>query len=288
MPAAATVVLVIVSAALTAHRDLGAGLVAARPGPASAAPSLGRPLGLAVRLQRGTLVAWTLGLLLLGFVYGSIADDVGDLVGDNHTLKQLMAGTGGASLTDAYFGTALLILALITSGFAISAVQRLHGEEASGYAETLLAAPVSRLAWVASHLAVVLGGSALVLGAAGLGAGVPYAFETRRFHPVPTLLGAALVHLPAVWLLAGVAVALYGLAPRAMAVSWAVLAGCFVIGFFGPLWKLPSWVLDLSPFEHTPDLPAAMLTVVPLVVLVAATAGLIGLGLVGFRHRDVG
>ena len=59
--------------ALAARRDLGAGLLPDRPGPAQASAALGSPMGLAWRLQRGNLAGWAVGYLLLGAVAGSIA-----------------------------------------------------------------------------------------------------------------------------------------------------------------------------------------------------------------------
>ena len=224
VPAIATIALLLVARSLTARRDLGAGLVQPRPGRAEAAPSLGWPIGLAVRLQRGTVVAWTAGLVVLGFAYGAITNDIADFVGNNETMKELMAAAGGTNLINAYLGTAMLVLALIAAGFAVQSVQRLHDEEASTHAELLLATPFSRTRWMASHLAVALGGSASIMAAAGLGAGIPYALEVGDAHQVLALVGAALVHIPAVWVLAGVAAALFGLAPRATSAAWAVLA----------------------------------------------------------------
>ena len=288
IPLAGTVVLLVIAGAIIARRDLGAGLIRPRPGPAAAAPSLARPLGLAVRLQRGMLVAWTAGLLVLGFVYGAIADDVQDFVGGNQTLKELMAAAGGGSLVDAYFGTAMLTVALIASGFAVQSVQRLRGEETAMHAEYVLATAVSRNRWLTGHLAVALGGSVVLMAAAGLGAGVPYAAETGNAGQIATLLGAALTHVPAIWLLAGVATALYGLAPRALSAAWAVLAVCFVIGFFGDLLKPPHWVIELSPFQHTPQLPAARFALTPVVMLLAIAAALVATGCTAFRRRDVG
>jgi ABC-2 type transport system permease protein len=288
IPVVVTFALTVLARVLTARRDVGAGLVPPRPGREVAAPSLGRPIGLALRLQRGTLLAWTAGLLVLGFAYGAVANDVEAFVGDSDTMRELIARTGGTSLIDAYFGTALLTLALIGSGFAIQSIQRLRTEETELHAESVLATPVSRVRFVASHLVVSLGGSVVVLTAAGLGAALPYAIVTHDAGQVPSILGGTLVHLPAVWLITGFGVALFGLIPRATYASWAVLAACFVIGFFGEILKLPTWAMDLSPFEHTPLLPAADLTVVPLLVLVGAAAGLIAVGIQSFRHRDVG
>src|SRR4029453_11086235 len=55
---------------LSHRRDFGAGLIAPRPGPARAAPALGNPIGLAVRLQRGVVFWWSTGLLLMAGASG--------------------------------------------------------------------------------------------------------------------------------------------------------------------------------------------------------------------------
>ena len=86
-----------------------------RPGPGPPAPStaLTRPLGLAVRLQRGSLLGWAAALALTGVAYGSVGKDVGDLIGDNQAMEDIIAQAGG-SLTDSFFDTSLLMMALIT------------------------------------------------------------------------------------------------------------------------------------------------------------------------------
>ena len=63
---------------------------------------------------------------------------------------------------------------------------------------------------------------------------------------------------------------------------------CFVIGMFGQLLDLPTWVQDLSPFQHVPRYPAADLDSCPLVALALIAAGLTALGLAGLRRRDIG
>ena len=287
LPLAATVGLVVLAGSLATRRDVGGGLVPPRPGPARAAPSLGSPLGVALRLQRGTVIAWTAGLVLTGIAYGSVANDVEDFVGDNDSLKEIIARAGG-SLVDSYLATSLLMLALMGSGFAISSVLRLRSEETALHAESLLATPVARTRWVASHLIVALAGSALVVGLTGLSVGLTYGIAAGDLGQAPRLFAASLAYLPAVWLLIGVALALFGLAPRATLAAWGVLGACFVVGLLGDVLNLPTWTRDLSPFEHVPQVPAADLDVVPLVVLTLVAAGLVAAGLAGFRRRDLG
>jgi ABC-2 type transport system permease protein len=279
-------ILLVLAAELASRRDLGGGLVPPRPGPAVAAPSLGRPLGLALRLQRGSLIGWSVGVLLTGVSYGSIANDVEDFFDDSDAMEDLMARAGG-DIVESYLSTALLVTALIGAGFAVQAALRLRSEEGAQRAEAILATRVSRWQWAASHLAVALLGSLVVLLAGGLGIGVSYALVAGDMGELPRLLGAAVAYAPAVWVLVGLAMALFGLAPRASAAVWGLLAFCFLVGMLSEVLDLPGWVNGLSPFEHVPLLPSAELDVVPLVVLTIVAVGLTAAGLVGFRRRDL-
>jgi ABC-2 type transport system permease protein len=280
--------MVAAAAALSERRDVGGGLVAPRPGRAEAAEALGHPLGLAARLQRGSLIGWSVGVWLTGAAYGSIADSIDEFVGENEALAEALATGAGVSLTDSYLATSFRFLALISGGFAMQSVLRLRGEETSARAEPVLATPVSRIGWASSHLAVAVGGSLLLLTGAGVATGLTYALVARDMSVVAPLVATGLVYAPALWLLVGLAAAVVGLAPRATAAVWAVLTWCFVVGVLGVLLDLPRWLTRLSPFEHVPQLPGAGVAVLPLVVLCAIAAGLSGAGLAGIRHRDIG
>ena len=259
-----------------------------RPGRSSATSSLAHPLGLAVRLQRGSLVGWSIGVLFTGVAYGSIANSIDDFIGDNQALADMVARARGASLTDSYLATSFGLLALAGAGFAIQSTLRLRSEETSLRAEPVLATPVSRRRWAMSHLTVAFGGSVIVLAVAGLAMGLSYGVVSGDLSVVPRLLGAAVAYAPAIWLLVGLTVVLVGWRPRWVVATWAVLAVCFVVGLLGELLDLPEWVMTVSPFEHVPQLPAADLTVLPLVILTAIAAGLTCAGLAGLRRRDIG
>jgi ABC-2 type transport system permease protein len=280
--------LVAVAAVLSRRRDLGAGLVAPRTGRRNAAPSLGRPVGLAMRLQRGSIVGWSVGLLLTGVAYGSIADSINDFVKDNKALTDLIAAQVGANLADSYLAMSFRILALVGAGFAIQSALRLRSEETSLHTEQILATPVSRVRWATSHLSIAFGGTVVVLAVSGLSVGISDAAVTGDTDVVRRAFGAALAYTPAIWILVGLTVLLIGFAPRAAAASWGFLTVCFVIGMLGQLLDLPTWVEDVSPFQHVPQLPAADLHVVPLLVLTAVAIALTAAGLVGLRRRDIG
>ena len=284
----AIAVLVAATGTLAAWRDIGAGLVQPRPGPPTASRGLGRPLGLALRLQRGSLIGWSAGLFVTAAAFGSIANSIDSFVRDNKALADVFTPPGGGSLTDSYLATSFGMLALIGTGFAIQSTLRLRTEETSLHAEALLATPLSRRRWAMGHLAVAFAGSAIVLIVSGLAVGVGYALGGGRLSALPGLVGAAVVYAPAMWLLVGFTVALVGLAPRAAVAAWAVFAVCLVIGLLGGVLDLPELLMNASPFQHVPHLPGAALTVAPLAVLTVIAAGLTLAGLAGLRRRDIG
>jgi ABC-2 type transport system permease protein len=285
--AGTTLILVGVAYALLGIRDLGGGLVPPRPGPARASRTLTRPLGFAARLQRGSLLGWAAALALTGVAYGSVGQDVGDLIGDNDAFEDIIAQAGG-SLTDSFFNTSLLMMSLITGGFAVSSVLRLRSEETGGRAEVLLATGVSRARWAASHLTVAIAGSAVIMLLAGLGMGATYAVIAGDAEQVGRLVGAAAAFVPPLWVVAGLTFALFGLAPRAVAVAWAALGLFVVIGLFGQLFGLPDWLMDVSPFQHVPQMPVEGFSLGSTLALVAVAAALLAAGFVGFRRRDAG
>jgi ABC-2 type transport system permease protein len=271
---------------LAARRDIGAGILPPRLGPARG--SLSSPLALAWRLQRGALAGWAAGFLVLGAAFGSIAQDIADVIGDSpEVIDALQRLGGGQDLVDAYLASTLQILALIAAGYAVQATLRLRAEETSGRAEPLLATAVSRTRWALSHAFVALAGTAAILAVAGLAAGVGHALQTGDAAELGRVLGAALAQVPAAWVLTGLALALFGLAPRAAAVAaWAALAACLALAELGPVLELSQSIIDVSPFAQSPRLPGGDLNAAPLWLAVLAAA-LAAAGLAGLRHRDL-
>ncbi|TDD35286.1 ABC transporter permease [Actinomadura sp. KC06] len=284
---AVTATLIAVAYRLAARRDLGAGLVRPRPGPATASPLLSTPLGLALRLQRAALLWWSLAMLITGLMYGSLVSSVEDMAADSGTVRDWIQDVPGGSIVDSWLTIIVSVLAMFVSVYAILAAQRAQSEEAAGRAEPVLATGVSRTRWATAHLTVALLGGAFLLLLSALGLGVAAATALDDPGMIPRLLGAALAYVPAMWITAALAIALYGLLPRAIALAWAVLVYALVVGMLGGLFQWPDWMADLSPFGHVPQLPGAEVSALPIVILLAIAAALIAVGLAGFRRRDI-
>ncbi|MFZ0834112.1 MAG: ABC transporter permease, partial [Mycobacterium sp.] len=282
-------VLIAVAYQLLARRDVGAGMIAERPGRGGARAGLRGPLSLAWRLDRGALLLWTVGLALYGAVFGSVVHGIGDEIGGGAGVRDIVARLGGSAvLENAFLTIAFTMLAFMASAFAISLKLRAHHEESSQHAETLLAGAVSRTRWLAGHLVIAVLGSAAALLIAGLAAGLSYgAAAGDTGEKLPAVLGTAAVQLPAVWLLPAVTVLFFGVAPRFTPVAWGVLVAFVALFLLGSLSGFPQWMLDMVPYAHTPRVGTGEFTAAPLVWLLVIDVVLAAAGVIAFRRRDL-
>lgn len=284
------VALVVVTVALAfwlqGRRDLGASLVAARPGRREARPALGTPLGLAGRLQRGAGLAWGVAVVALGVVDGLFTQAMVESADDMPPALQEMFGAQG--LTDGYVAFLAVLTGYLTSAYVVFAVQSLRVEEGRGRAEAVLATPTSRAAWAGSHLAVIGAWAVGIVVATGLLTGLAALAVTGDGALVGTTLVAHLNLIPAVLVVLGLSALLYGWAPALLApVAWTLVGVMVLVGNFGTLLDLPGWLVDVSPLSHPAQVPVEDLTVAPLVVLLVLTVVGVVLGLLGLRRRQV-
>lgn len=287
--AALTVLATAGAYALLGNRDVGSGLIAERAGPSTAATVLSGPFGLAWRLQRGTLLAWTIGFALYGLLIGGAVDSVGDMLDGSASIRDMVTRMGGSQqLQQSFITYAITMLAAAASAYSISAALRLHDEETSARVEATLSGAVGRVRYALSHIGFALLGPAAALLVSGVAIGIVYGGTGGDLGTkLGQSLAAAAVQVPAVWVVTGIAVALYGVAPRFAPVAWGVLSAMVVIFFVGSLDGLPHWMLDLVPFVHPPKVPGAEFQAQPLLWLLALAAALLAVGITAFRRRDL-
>lgn len=281
--------IVVVSAAfvLTAHRDLGTGVLAVRAGPATASPLLRSPLGLAWRLHRVAFVGWAVAFALTGALLGNMASSVGDFINSPEARDFFLKLGGEKALTDAFLAIELRFAGILAAAYGISVVARLAAEETELRAEPVLATAVGRLRWAASHIVIALAGTTALMVLVGAAAGSAHGAVVGDMSRAGAVIGAALVQLPAAWFLVAIEVAAFGVAPRASAFGWVALAAFILLGELGPLLNLNHWIMDLSPFAHTPKLPGGVFSTTPIIALVAIGAAIAAAGLVALRRRDI-
>lgn len=274
----------VVAFVLADRRDFGAGFVAERPGPGRARPYLGTVVGLSMRLQLASIVGWTASLAIAGFVFGLFTEAMLDASDDlPEVIEELF---GADDLVAGYLGVMALLMAIMIAVYAVLAVQSMRTEETSGRGEAVLATPVSRRAWLAATTAVTAAGTLLMSVVVGAAQGLGAAATTDDAGHVWDLTLAQLNMVPPVLVVVGVATLLFGAWPRLIGAAWAILGFAFFVSTFGELLDLPQAVRDLSPFEHSSQMPLEPFAAAPTVVLVAAAVALTGTGVALFERRE--
>ncbi|MTV25377.1 hypothetical protein FTX61_08145 [Nitriliruptoraceae bacterium ZYF776] len=285
LPLALAVLTTGVGFVLSNRRDLGASLVADRPGRAHAAPSLGTPLGLAWRLQRGNATGWTLGLVVGGLAFGAYADA---LIGAADQLPDVFTELfTGDDLVAGYLAYMATFMAYLAGAYAVSVARGWRNEETAGRAEPVLATPIGRLRWFGANVAVAAVVVVVALGLTGAATGVGAALVTGTWSYVGEMTVAHLNQVPAVWLVLGVGVALFGALPRAVGAAWVLVGFGLFVGTFGDLLQLPAGVLALSPFAHPAELPIEPFAATPLLVLTGLAVAATAFGLAAYGRRAI-
>ena len=226
-----------------------------------------------------------------GGALGAAAKGVGSILGTSGVLKHYFLRIGyQATIIDAYLSVIMVAAGLGAAAYATSAVLRLRTDETGNLAEPVLATATGRIRWALSHICVAVGGAGLLLAAAGLSAGLGYGILTGSVSTqVPQLLAAALARLPAVLVLAALAVAVFGLLPwESTALAWSVVALVAVITLLGPSLGWPAAIMDISPFTQAPKLPGGSVAAAPLAGLCGVAVALGVAGLLGLHRRDLG
>lgn len=276
---------------LQATRDLGAGLVPARPGRVKAGVTLAGPIGLAWRLQRGSLYGWGAGAVVLAvFAAELVPQAVKDLQGSGSTLGTLvqdLAPGAQGTFTDLFIAALAGFVGLVITGGVLQTIMRLRQEEAAGHAETVLATPTGRLRWLGSFVVLALGAAVLIALIGGVLAGATSA-KVNDPGDLGKWLLACVAQLPAVFVYLAVLTLIFAAVPRwAVGLGWTLFGLGGFLGEFAGLMNLPAWLRDLAPSSHTPAVPASdaswagawWMVGIGVVALIAAAAL--------FRRRDL-
>jgi ABC-2 type transport system permease protein len=271
---------------LNAIRDMDQGFIPAKPGKAHASKLLVKPMGLSLRLMRGTIIAWLIGLVLLGASYGSILADT-EAFAD--TIAQMTGGIAeGEDIAKAFVNVMMMVFAVLASVPCLIMMLKLRSEEKRGRLEMILASSVSRGKIFRSYFVPALvfsfiGASMTVIGLWGAGAST---MET----PIPfsDMFLAVMVFMPAIWVMIGLATLIIGLWPKRTSLIWAFLTFSFFILYFGNMMNLPEWTRRLTPFGYAPSpLVESTVNYIPVAITAILAIGLLIAGSLAYKHREM-
>ncbi|MFB1050239.1 ABC transporter permease [Paraliobacillus sp. JSM ZJ581] len=268
-------------------RDIGAGLLPSRRGKKHASRLLQTPIGLSLRLQRTPIIAWLVGVFVIGASYGSVLGDLGTFFEQNDMIRQMLASDENISLTEQFLSMLMVVMAIMATIPVIMSILKIRGEEKKQRTEHLLARDISRKKLLLSYviIAFVISFLMLLVSVIGLASTGLAVLEIDTTFSI--LVKAMLVYLPALWVILGVAVFIFGVTPRFTSFSWFYLLFTFVVVYLGELLEFPEWISNLSPFAHIPELPVDELTFTPLITLTIIAIALTVVGFFGYQKRDI-
>lgn len=286
-----TAIPIVISYMLSDRRDLGAGVLPTRPGPSEAAPNFSGTLALAWRIYKRNFFGWLICTVLYIVVFSAFSPGLAQSGG----ISGWLSGLGGtdwtkqAGLGYVFISIAIYLASFVVAAYAIIAVLRIKIEEIEGRAELVLDKQVSRIRWMSSHMIVAALCSAALLLAMGIAGGLTYGFVAgdlgKGFWNI-FIMNAS--KIPSVWVLLSLTALLYGFRPRITSLSWVAWLA-FILLELGWEARIVDWALmQISPFSlahYTIDV--SNLPLFPLLCLACISALLTGIGLLGFRGRDV-
>lgn len=282
----AAVILLVVALALERGRDLGAGLIPERVGPRSASAALRTQTGLTIRLQRGSIIGWSVGIVVFAMFFGGVATAMADLLSGDSPIAQAFLG-GSKNILDGLLGFFLMANALLVAAFVLQSADSIRAAESKGRTEMQWSSAISRIRWAAARMVVPAVWSLVLLAVSGAAIGATFGAAVGQPDQAWRFLGASVAYWPSALLVIGVVVLCAAVIPRAAAaVTWALYAVAVVLSMFGDLFGLPDWVINNTPFTAIPRLGMDF-TVLPLVVVAALAVISGGIGLWVLRNRDM-
>ncbi len=285
---AATVPMLWAAERIGATRDIGTGLLADRDTAPPRLYLLGSPGALALRTERGTLVAWLLGISVFAAIFGMIATSISSAgISENLQKEVAKLGTGSIFTPTGYLSFVFIVFILAVCLFVCGQVAAARTAESGQQLETLLAHPVGRTRWLAGRYVIaVLGAAALSL----LAGFLTWAGATSQGVHIPLfhMLEAGANCLPVAILFLGIAGLAYAVVPRASAaISYLLVTASFLWYIVGALLGLPRWLVDATPFVHLGLVPVQAFRTTDAAVMAAVGLLTVGVSLAVFRHRDL-
>ncbi len=287
LPAIAfTIVMLFTAFVLQARRDFGQGAIKPSPGPAR-----GRDRStwrLALRINRGPIITWSIAFLMLGVVFGDFTTAITDILGSDSAVQQVLAAGAVThdQLVAAFLVTVLSLVGILAAVPGVQIILKVRSEEMENRVEPIIATTVTRPRYYADNVLLALGTSTLcfllaatLIGLLAGGAGIGISFGD-------TILQAAAA-APAVWTVVAVSVAVVGARPIATLAAWAGVLVSYALTLLGPTFRLPDWALGISPFWHIPHTTAGDADLTGLIWISLFTLGFLIIGFVGFRRRDL-
>jgi ABC-2 type transport system permease protein len=272
---------------VASRRDIGAGQWPGRDTAVAQTALMRSTPGFALRLMRGTAVAWAVGVGIFAGVFGIVSTAVSDAFKENSSVSDIFSRLGAELSAPGYVGVTFVMLSAALGIAAANFLGASRAEEADGRLEYVTALPVRRSDWLLTRTALAAASIVVIGLVAGVGGWVGVAVSGGDIAFGRMFLAGVNVIAPGLVVL-GVGTLAYGSFARAgTAVAYALVAWSVLVELIGAFANFNHFILDTSIIHHVAAAPAMDphwdATAVMLVIAVLAAIG----GAVGLQRRDL-
>lgn len=276
---------------INSKRDVNAGLIATRPGKKQASIFLNGTFSLFLKLHKTSIIVWTIGLLILGFTYGSIFSDIGDIIKTNPALEQMLGKsaihTANVAIIKQFISMLMIIFAVLSLIPGIQTIHDLKTSENKGYLEMIHAKPVGRSKLYLNAITIATITTLIVLAATLYGLYLGGVYSMKDPLPLKTFAKAYAAYISPTLIMLGLTAAIIGAAPKLSILNYLYLTAALIIQYFGKLLKLPDWPEKLTPFGYIAQVPVKQADPETLIWQLAIAIILFGIGYIGYQRRDL-
>ena len=302
---------------LTSIRDIDQGIIPAKPGRAQGSSLMRSPGGLTFKLLRTSLIVWIISMFALGAAYGTVLGELDEFIATNEMYQQLILGPfaieflegltteetvlamraavaeAGFTIPQLFSAMINLIMGIFTIVPTVLFIKKAKTEETDTRAELILAGSVNKRNYLLGYVIIAFAMAIIIQLAFALGmymAASSVLYNANDF-PLSFAIQAALVYVPAIWIMLSIAVLLIGFKPKLSGLIWLYFAFTFVTLFFGQGFGIfPQWITYLTPYAFVTQLPltpgeSANFIALGIKVIIAATLTTTGLYL--YNKRDI-
>lgn len=282
-----TIFILIISFILEGNRDMGSGYISEREGKGFGKKSLLSVNGFLRRINRGTIIAWSISFLILGVAYGSIYGDMQMFLDSNDLVKTMFTHTG-ISLEESFTSTIILVMIMLVAVLPMTIINRLYTEEKMSRLSQIYSTKISRrkIYWTNILLALISGIIGILLSSIGLG-GVAISLMEGSSMGIMDFILAGYNYLSVIIFFIGLSSFLLGFIPEIGKIAYIYLGYSFIMNYFKDLLDLPDILLNTSIHNWIPKMPMEDFDLKVFLIISIMGIVLAILGDIGYKKRDL-
>ncbi len=271
---------------LNVKRDIYVGILPTRRGREQAPAYLKTSLGLTWKLERSTIIAWTIGIFLMSAAFGAILGDLETYFSDMEYLQAFLP-EGDGNMTQQFVTLLIQIMSIFTAVPAVLIILKLKKNEKLGLMENFYSRAVSRNKIMGDYTIIAFLSTIIMQGSIGLGLYATSIGVMEHNLVFESIIAEVFVYLPAIWFIVGLSLLLVGVWPKSTSLVWFYIVFTFMVLYLGNVLDFPEWLNNLSTFTHIPQISQDIIRWTSIYALSALALFLGFVGFAGYNKRDI-